>query len=110
MSSGRSHGLKTATQALALKHLANSQGTRVSDGEARKLAQRRSLQPHLLLWTYIWELGRRAKGKGKGAVVHSIWRSLPLTMRKDLNTEAVWAARQEIVAIVRAEILDARES
>lgn len=107
-SSKRSHKSKgyTASQALALKHLASSQGMRVSEAEARKLALRKSMQPHLLLWTYVWELGRRAKAKGKGEVVHRIWRSLPLATRKNLSTEAVWMAREEIVGMLRAAILD----
>jgi hypothetical protein len=55
-----------AAQALALRHLGGSEGTRISDAEARLLAKRKSLQPSLLLWTYVWELDRRAKGKAKG--------------------------------------------
>jgi hypothetical protein len=107
-STKRSHKSKghTGAQALALKHLASSQGIRLSDAEARNLAQRKLIQPHLLLWTYIWELDRRANAKGKGEVVHRIWRSLPLTVRKNLCTDAVWAAREEIVGILRATVAD----
>jgi hypothetical protein len=93
-------------QALALKHLASSEGIRLFEADAHKLAKLKSMKPHLLLWTYVWELGRRAKGKGKGQVVHQIWRDLPLATRKNLSTEIVWKAREEIVGMLRSAELD----
>lgn len=99
-----------AAQALALKHLASSQSIRISEAEARKFAERKSSQPHLLLWTYVWELDRRAKAKGKGEVVHRIWRSLPLATRKNLSTDAVWAAREELLGKLHAAMADVPEN
>jgi hypothetical protein len=86
-----------AAQALALRHLGGSEGIRISDSEARTLAKRKSMRQTLLLWTYVWELGRRAKGKGKGEIVHRIWRSLPIDVRKNLTVEAIWEARSELL-------------
>ncbi len=102
LSTGSSAGRRNpsgfiAAQALALRHLGGSENIRISDAEARTLAKRKSMQPNLLLWTYVWELDRRAKGKGKGEVVHRIWRSLPVDLRKNMTTEAVWEARNRLL-------------
>ena len=65
-------------QALALKHLAASQRLPVSQRQAGDLVHtHRDLRDAVLLWTYVWELDRRARNKGKGPVVHRIWRSIP---------------------------------
>lgn len=89
-------------QALALRHLSSSEGIQMSDAEARKYARRKSLQPHLLVWAYVWELDRRARAKGKGEVVHRIWRSIPLDIRKNLSAQVVWEAREKLLNSLRA--------
>ena len=88
-------------QFLALKHLCNSEDVYLTDKEAKALVKRASLRESLLVWTYVWELDRRARGKGKGAVVHEIWRKLPVDVRKNLNAERVWNDREQLLTVVR---------
>jgi hypothetical protein len=89
------------TQALALRHLASSEKIQITEKDARKLVRRKSLHEPSLLWTYIWEMDRRAKQKGKGPVVHRIWRSIPFDTRKSLNLEQIWHARAQLLDAVR---------
>lgn len=104
----RTQGKPTRTRqlkTLALKHLMASEGVRLTDAECRQLIKNPEIKQPILIWTYVWELDRRVKGKGKGAVVHSLWRSMPHGMRQNLNTETVWNARQSLVAQVRLQDL-----
>jgi hypothetical protein len=54
-----------------------------------------------LLWTYAWELDRRAKQKGKGSVVDRICRSIPREARKPLDVGQIWMAREQLLSAVR---------
>jgi hypothetical protein len=97
---GRSLPKRSGTirvQALALKHLASSVGIRISEGDARRLVTRDSLRLSSHLWTYVWELNRRAKGKAKGDVVHALWRQIPWETKKELTVAKVWEARELLV-------------
>ncbi|MEV4516264.1 hypothetical protein AB0K00_45795 [Dactylosporangium sp. NPDC049525] len=86
------------SQALAVRHLAASQGLAMTEAEARDLVRaRRDLRDAVLVWTYVWELDRRARNKGKGPVVHRIWRSLPADTKRALTADLVWSARQLIL-------------
>jgi hypothetical protein len=49
---------------------------------------------HVLKENGRLELDRRAKGKGKGVVVHQIWRSISKAMREALDVEKVWCCRE----------------
>lgn len=91
-------------QALAVKHLAASQGLRLAEGEAKRLVKRAALKEAARIWTYVWELDRRARHKGKGPVAHRIWRTLPWSVKKTLDVEAVWAAREALLAAARAQL------
>ena len=88
-------------QALALRHLAAAEGAPITEKDARQLVRRKNLHEASLLWTYVWELDRRAKQKGKGAVVHRIWRSLPKDVRKSLDVDRIWKAREQLLSAVR---------
>jgi hypothetical protein len=97
-----------ASQALAVRHLAASEGLAVTDRQAGELVRAgRVPKDALLVWTYVWELDRRARNKGKGPVVHRIWRSIPADMRRALTADDVWAARERVLASVRG-VIDAR--
>lgn len=99
---GRSRqGLESA-KALAVKHLAASQGLRLSEKEAAKLVKRATLGEAAMIWTYVWELDRRARHKGKGPVAHRLWRSLPWAVKRSLDVEAVWTARTALLAAAEA--------
>lgn len=87
---------------LAVKHLAGSQGLRLSEKEASRLVKRATLGEAALIWTYVWELDRRARHKGKGPVAHRVWRSLPWAVKRALDVEAVWAARAALLTAARA--------
>lgn len=89
------------SQALALKHLAAFEKMFLDQGEARRLAKRSHLREASLIWTYAWELDRRAQGKGKGPVVRNIWRSIPIHIRKELAADLVWTSRQQLVDAAR---------
>jgi hypothetical protein len=91
-------------QALALRHLAAAEGVPITDKDARRLVRRKSLHDASLLWTYIWELDRRARQKGKGSVVHRIWRSIPRETRKHLEVESIWNAREQLLNAVREHL------
>lgn len=88
-------------QALALKHLASSEGIPLTEKAAGTISRRSALRQPTLLWTYVWELDRRARGKGKGPVVYQIWRSLSMETRRALGVEEVWAARELLLAASR---------
>jgi DNA-binding transcriptional regulator YdaS (Cro superfamily) len=89
------------SQALALKHLAASEGISITEKTARGIVKRATVRPAALLWTYVWELDRRSKKKGKGPVVHKIWRSIPWETKKALSVDRVWEARAQLVAASR---------
>jgi hypothetical protein len=94
------------SQALALKHLAAAQRLPMTARQANELVRnRRDLRHALLVWTYIWELDRRARNKGKGPVAHRIWRSIPRQTRRALTADRVWSARQQLLDAAR-EYLD----
>lgn len=96
------------SQALALKHLAASEGRRITEKESSDLVKSTpGLRADLLLWTYVWELDRRARGKGKGQVAHRIWRSIPWETKRDLRADDVWAARGRLLEAVRAYLAGA---
>jgi hypothetical protein len=93
------------TQALAVKHLATSQQLPTTEGQARGLIRaRRDLRDAVGLWTYVWELDRRARNKGKGPVVHQIWRSIPWERRRALTADQVWSARQQLLDAAREHV------
>jgi hypothetical protein len=46
---------------LALKHLASSEGIKMSESDAKQMATHSCIEQDLLIWAYVWELGRRAK-------------------------------------------------
>ncbi len=85
---------------LALKHLCNSEKLYLTDKEMKMLTRRKSLQEPLFVWTYVWELDRRAKGKGKGAVVHQIWRNIPRPTRESLSAEKVSNNKEQLLSAV----------
>ena len=91
----------SSTQALALKHLLSAERLAVTDDDVRGLTRRADLAESLTIWTYVWELDRRARGKGKGPVVHALWRRLPPAVRADLTADRVWAARRQLINAVR---------
>jgi len=93
-------------QALALRHLASAEQMALAEKEARLLVRRKSLHDASLIWTYVWELDRRAKRKGKGTVVHKLWAALPRDARKSLDVERVWGARAQLVGAVRSMLED----
>lgn len=96
------------TQALALKHLAASQRLPMAERQANKLVRARTdLRDALLVWTYIWELDRRARNKGKGPVVHRIWRSISWGTKRALTADRVWSSRQQLLDAVREFLHDA---
>lgn len=89
-------------QALALRHLATAEKIRITEREAGQLARRKSLSQACLPWTYAWELDRRAREKGKGSVVHQLWRALPKNSRKSLTVEQIWTAREQLITAAQA--------
>jgi hypothetical protein len=91
----------TASQTLALRHLLTAERILLTGDEIGSLARRTDLAEALELWTYVWELDRRSRGKGKGPLVHRLWRRLPRATRSDLTTTRVWAAHEQLLAAAR---------
>jgi hypothetical protein len=100
------HGGLEQCRALALRHLASTEKLPLLEKEARALVRRKSLSEASLLWTYVWELDRRAKQKGKGAVVHRIWKAIPRDVRKSLDVDRIWNAREQLLQAVTAHLDD----
>lgn len=94
-------------QALALRHLAAAAKVPITDKDARRLVRRKDLREASVIWTYVWELDRRSKQKGKGPVVHRMWRSIPAGTRKSLDVARIWEAREQLLSAVRAYCADA---
>lgn len=90
-----------ASQVLALKHLLAAGKVRLTDRDVAGLARRGDLAEALLVWTYLWELDRRSRNKGKGPLVHTLWRRLPRAVRADLTVERVRAAREHLLTAAR---------
>lgn len=55
----------------------SSSGFSLASREVGGLARRSDLAEALNLWTYVWELDRRSRGKGKGPLVHALWPGCP---------------------------------
>ena len=81
----------------SLRRLAKESGVPLSEKTAQQLAKRKSIHSRLLLWSYVWELCRRATRSSKGPALHKLWRTLDLETRKTLNVQAVWLARQTLL-------------
>jgi hypothetical protein len=88
-------------QILALRHLATAEKRPITEKEARRIVRRAKLHEASLLWTYAWELDRRSKEKGKGSVVHRLWRSIPRETRQALSVEQIWQGREMLLGAVR---------
>ncbi len=85
--------------ALAVKHVLAREGVRMTVDQARRIAQWQRTKTQTRILAYVWELDRRARGKSKGSVVHTLWRSLPEDVRQSLSVESY----QEAVRTVREE-------
>ncbi len=90
----------TAVKIGALQRLFRSRGIEVSERRLRSLANSEPLKAEVALWTYVWELRQRAKGKSKGSALHRLWRSLDVGVRKDITADTVMAAAASIEAAV----------
>ncbi|NOX58293.1 MAG: hypothetical protein GXP29_05465 [Planctomycetes bacterium] len=98
---GRHHNVRHVV-ALAVKHVLAREGIRLSIDDASKIANRQDIKIDTRVVAYVWELGRRACGKTKGQVVHHLWRSIPVDIRKSLDEDVYWLAKQRIVETVNA--------
>ena len=93
--------------ALAVKHTLAAAGIRLTESEATRLANRDQLRTDVAICAYVWELGRRAKGKSKGRAAHVIWRMMPLDVRKSLDEQMYWLAKTRILDAAR-EIVESQ--
>ena len=87
--------------ALAVKHLAASEGMKITEADAREFALERVFQEDTRIWAYVWALNQRAKGKSKGATVYLIGRSLPPERRNALDVDCAWASRASLVSALK---------
>lgn len=78
--------------ALAVRHLLSHEGVQVAPHDASLLADRADIHVETRIIAYVWELDRRSRGKGKGPVVHALWKAIPKDVRKTLNEDVVWLA------------------
>ena len=87
---------------LVLNEVTKAEGISLSETQLRQIAKQEALRTDVLILTYIWELGQRAIGKGKGIVAHRIWKVLPHHIRTKLDDRYVWLARQRVVDAMKA--------
>jgi hypothetical protein len=87
---------------MAIKYLLASEGTRLDAGQARRFAESPTRQDDARVVAYMWELDRRARGKGKGPIVHRLWLSLPVTQRTALSVQMVDDAWAHILEAAQA--------
>lgn len=88
--------------AAALRHVLSRDGVRLTSDEAGRLARRESLRNETRIVAYVWELGRRARGKSKGAVIHRLWRSIPVEVRTTLDESGYWLAKTRVLEAIEA--------
>ncbi len=81
----------------ALRSLYRRRGLELPDEAVRGIVAVAELREPLSLWTYVWELRQRARGKAKGKVLARLWHSLPVDVRKGLGADAVTQAIQVLV-------------
>jgi len=81
----------------ALRQLHRRRGLELPAEALTGMLGDRCLREPLALWTYVWELRQRARGKTKGRVLHQLWRSLDLDVRKNLDAEAVIEAMDALI-------------
>lgn len=86
-----------------VRHDLSRTGIKISPEQARQLVEAPLLKTDVRVLAYIWELGRRAAGRSKGAEVHALWRSLPLETRKTLDESRVDMARTAVIARLKTE-------
>lgn len=82
---------------LALGDLATEHEILLPIEELRQVAKTTDIRTDVFIFTYIWELGERAVGKGKGIVAHQIWKALPRDVRTKLDEDCYWLAKQRVV-------------
>ena len=86
----------------ATKRLLREYGIRARHDDLRESVTNPELSTEIALWTYVWELRQRSKGKSKGAVLRRVWRSMPSQIRRSIDADRVIAARSAIVNWGRA--------
>ncbi len=82
----------------AVKHLLTSKGISLNDKALKRFVRLQSIHEEVTLWTYVWELRQRAKGKSKGATVHKLWLSMPYKVRKNITLSRVVEASEILCA------------
>ena len=97
---GSNSGKVIGLIASAIKHVLSAENIRVDRDEARRLAERDDIRTESRVLAYVWELDRRARGKSKGAVVHRLWLSLPVSVRTSLDESVWWLAREAVINVV----------
>lgn len=106
VTAAREHGASergTRTAKLeALARLCRMHGVTPSPRQLHTLVRDRELAHDVALCTYVWELRQRARGKARGPEVHTLWRSLPAEVRRDMTEPRVSAALQRVLGAVRA--------
>ncbi len=86
----------------AVKHLLASKSLSLNDKSLKRFVRLKSIHEEVTLWTYVWELRQRAKGKSKGPTVHQLWLSMPYKVRKNITCIHVVEASEILCAKARA--------
>ncbi len=61
------------------------------------------LRQDLLLWAWAVELNDRAQGISHGPVVHVLWQQMAPNVRRHHTIGPVWAARENLVAVLASQ-------
>lgn len=90
-------------QRLALASLAEELGCKLSREQLEHLAGDEKLSAALNLWSYAFELHRRARFASQGPAVHRLWQTLDAEERTRLDVNAIWPARDALARAIQGQ-------
>lgn len=97
---GRARAASRSTQRVkqeALTRLGRMHGCATTDKRLRAVVRHAPLAHDVSLCAYVWELRQRAHGRRRGPEVHSLWRSLPPEVRRDMSEPRLSAALARVL-------------
>ncbi len=88
----------------AIRRLCRDRGLAVDERSLKDIVKHEDVRTEVSLWTYVWELRQRAKGKAKGRTLHRLWRSMPFEVRKGIDVDRAMLAADQVLAALGKEV------
>jgi len=82
----------------ALISLVGEAGVKATVADLDELINSTELGPKVTLWTYACELKRRTEYVSQGTAVHELWLELDEKMRKRMDVEMIWKAKEKLIS------------